>query len=303
VTPLARWLCAALLAGAGPAAPAPAPQDPPAPEGAASEEPPAEKLEAWPELAPKERPRVELEVSKLRKARTPEMAADALAALVGNAGAMPELLAAYAAEKDEDARARLEEAMRGATDARHTRALGREFGHRHAAVRAWCLRRAAAFPDPGLRTAAEQALAGVRGAGDKGDAEELYAASLCAASSGSLAGLFVLLERAKTDWPERGAELRTALGALRGPEASAALLPGLDGDRTAVIAALRLLSAAGDETSIDPVARKLDSDDNQVRVAAINALRGIVDRQGPLEDLSVFGAIELANTWKARVWR
>jgi hypothetical protein len=40
-----------------------------------------------------------------------------------------------------------------------------------------------------------------------------------------------------------------------------------------------------------------------VRVAAINALRGIVDGQEPLEELSVFGAIELAKTWKVRVGR
>jgi hypothetical protein len=286
------------LFGAGLALAAPAPQDPPTPG-----EPPAEALEAWPELAPKERPKVELEVSKLRKARTPEMAAGALSALSGNAGAMPLLLAAYAAEEDEAARARLEEAMRGATDARHVRALAGEFRHEHAAVRTWCLRRAAAFPDPALRTASEQALTAVREAGKQGDAEELYAASLCAAASGSLAGLHVLVERAKTDWTERGAELRTALAAVRGPQASAQLMAGLDGDQPAVVAALRLLSAAGDETSVDAVAKKLDSDDNQVRVAAINALRGIVDRQGPLENLSVFGAIELANTWKARVWR
>ena len=57
------------------------------------------------------------------------------------------------------------------------------------------------------------------------------------------------------------------------------------------------------EKTAPVVGLHLDSDDNQVRVAAINALRGIVDGQGPLEELSVFGAIELAKTWRARVGR
>jgi hypothetical protein len=270
-------------------------------QDAPPEDPP--KLEAWPELSAPEKKAVEVEIQKLTKARTPEMAASAEAALAGAAGAMPLLLAAYGKEKDEEVRARLSQAMVGATDARHTILLAREFTHKSPLVRAWCLRRAATFPDPGLRAAAEQAVQAVARAGDQADPEERYAASLCSVASGSLEGLDVLRERAAADWPTLGAELRTALAAVRGPEASARLAAGLGGDRLEVVAALRLLSAAGDATVVEAVARHLDSDDNQVRVAAINALRGIVDHQEPLEELSVFGAIELAKTWKARVGR
>jgi hypothetical protein len=46
----------------------------------------------------------------------------------------------------------------------------------------------------------------------------------------------------------------------------------------------------------------LDDDDNQVRVAAINACRGIVDGAPPEEQLPVFEAIESAKKWKERVW-
>jgi hypothetical protein len=292
-------LAAALLFTLLTAQDAPPPAPPPNPPG----DPAPEKLEAWPELSHPERKAVEVEIQKLTKARTPEMAASAEAALVGAAGAMPLLLAAYAKEKDEEVSARLSQAMLGATDARHTRLLAHEFTHKSAAVRAWCLRRAAAFPDAGVRAAAEQAVLAVARAGAKADPEERYAASLCSAAAGSLVGLDVLREWAAEDWAERGAELRTALASVRGTEASSLLAPGLGGERLEVVAALRLLSAAGDQSVVPAVARHLDSDDNQVRVAAINALRGIVDRQEPLEELSVFGAIELAKTWKARVGR
>jgi hypothetical protein len=294
-----KLLLAALLASALAVQDAP-PQDPPKDPQA---DPQAEKLAAWPELSAPEKKQVETEIQKLVKARTPEMAASAEAALAGSAGAMPLLLAAYGKEKDDETRARLAQAMLGATDARHTRALAGEFTGKNALVRAWCLRRAAAFPDPGVRAAAEQAVLAVERARDKADPEERYAASLCSVAAGSLVGLDVLREWAGTAWAERRGELRTAVASVRGVEASALLAPGLGGERPEVVAALRLLSAAGDETVIPAVARHLDSDDNQVRVAAINALRGIVDGQEPLEELSVFGAIELAKTWKVRVGR
>jgi TPP-dependent pyruvate/acetoin dehydrogenase alpha subunit len=49
------------------------------------------------------------------------------------------------------------------------------------------------------------------------------------------------------------------------------------------------------------VAPYLDSEDNSIRVAAIDALRGIVDGDGPMEQQSVFRAIEMAKLWKLRL--
>jgi hypothetical protein len=45
----------------------------------------------------------------------------------------------------------------------------------------------------------------------------------------------------------------------------------------------------------------LDTNDNTLRIAAINALRGIVDGEPPIERLAVFDAIEMAKTWKERL--
>jgi hypothetical protein len=267
-------------------------------------DPPLERIEAWPELEGQERTQVQFEIDRLRKARTEEMAADSEAELIaGPVGAMPLLLAAHAKERDGGARARLELVMERMTDARHTRALALDFDHKDPGVRTWCLRRAAAFPDAGLREPAAAALAAVVGAGERADPEERYAAALCSVSSGSPEGLAVLRGWAESDWPERGAEMLTALKAVRGPAASAQLVADLAGERKQVVAGLHLLSAAGDESAVGAVAPYLDSDDNQLRVAAINALRGIVDGEGPMENLSVFHAIELAKTWKQRVGR
>ena len=265
---------------------------------------PEEKLEAWPELERDERKAVELEISKLRKGRTEEMIADAEAFLAGaSAGAVPLLLGAFAKEKDEAATARLLTAMERLIDARHTRLLGAEFGHRDARARTFCMRRSAAFPDPGLSGPAAEALERVLARGDEADSEERYAAALASAASGGVAGLALLLEPAARDWRALGAELRVAASGARGPRATEVLAASLAGERSRAVGALRLLGSAGDESAVEAVAPFLDEDDNQLRVAAINALRGIVDGEGPIENLSVFRAIEVAKEWKARIGR
>jgi len=64
---------------------------------------------------------------------------------------------------------------------------------------------------------------------------------------------------------------------------------------------LRMLAGCGDASALPPIRKYLDDDDNQIRVAAINACRGIVDGDPPLEQLPVFEAIETAKKWKDRL--
>ena len=45
----------------------------------------------------------------------------------------------------------------------------------------------------------------------------------------------------------------------------------------------------------------LDETDNSIRIEAINALRGIVDGDQPIDKLSAFQAIEVANEWKGKL--
>jgi hypothetical protein len=65
--------------------------------------------------------------------------------------------------------------------------------------------------------------------------------------------------------------------------------------------ALRLMRTVGDATTAALVAPYLDAELHTVKKEAINTLRVIVDGDPPLEDLSVFQAIEMANAWKKRL--
>lgn len=260
------------------------------------------RLEAWPDLG-KAKSQAKTDIQRLRKARTPEMAEEAEVGLVqAGAGIVPLLLPALGKEREPEALERMEAVLTRVTGAEHTRLLAEFFDDGAGGVRTFALRRVASFPDAGVRAGAEKAFARVAKLGEKAEREELYAASLCAASSGSLESFDTLASWSPKRWATRGAEMRAAVGALRGEAATAKALEHLKStDRERTVVALHLLSACGDASSTEHVKPFLDSDDNSIRVAAINALRGIVDGEPPLERLPVFDAIELAKKWKTRV--
>lgn len=279
-------------------------------EGAPPAEEPVEevvRLASWPELEDAATARVDLD--RVVKARTPEMAEGGREGLVNaGAGAVPMLLNALGHESERKTVARLEDVLDALTGPAHTRLLAKEFGDRSEAVRVWCLRRVARFPDPGVRADAEAALERAKKRAkkekDPSAAElELYAAGLCLASTGSLAGLEQVATEVTSDWGRVGGEVRAALAAVRGPEATRAVAPMLEeGSRERKVAGLNLLACCGDRETAPPlVAHFLDTDDNSLRVAAINALRGIVDGAPPIEHLAVFDAIEEAKRWKDRL--
>lgn len=262
------------------------------------------RLEEWPE--PRDDRQLKIDVARLRKANTEEMGTQAHHALVAEgAAAAPALLKALGKEKGEDARERILDVLDEITGAPHTRLLAKEFDDKSDVVRVWCLTRVAAFPDAGVREAAVAALGRAENAAEKGKSSEaeLYAAALCATSAGDLAGLQRLAKRAEEDWKDSGAAIRVALESVRGKEATAAYRDLLASDkRQVIVAGLRLLAGCGDRESAVPlVAPFLDNTDNTLRVAAINALRGIVDGEPPLDKLPVFEAIELAGEWKKRI--
>ena len=263
-----------------------------------------ERLEAWPEVPKELRSQVKTDIQRLRKAHTEgmgEQARDALLA-VGTPAAEG-LIAALGKEKDEEAIARIVFVLDRITDARCTRLIAESFDARSQHLRTWALFRVAAFPDAGTLAAAEKALKRAEKVKDPGkdDRVERLGAALCVTAAGSPAALEVLIERAPKDWGEFGARFRVALEAVRGPEATEIVAKGLEGDRVAKIAALNLLSGCGDLAAAGRVKPLLDDTDNSIRVAAINALRGIVDGDPPLDKLPVFEAIEVANKWKSRV--
>jgi len=267
-----------------------------------------ERLESWPEISTKERREIELNVQRLRKARSEDMEEEAVDLLeAAGAACAPELLDALGAEKKQPVRAKIERLLTAMTGPEHTRLLARELDDSSADVRIFCLRRAARFPDETLRELAiehlESTLANLEKKRRGSRPEEGYAAALFAASTGATQGLAPLFAHARDDWKARAEELRAALIATRGPEASTIVI-GLASadDPRSIEAALRMLWDCGDpDKGAKYAAEQLYHDNPVVRMAAVNALRCIVDGDPVLEDISVFDGIQLADAWKRRM--
>jgi hypothetical protein len=297
---LAMTLVAAPIAGAALLA---------AQDGAGKETPvkgpdkPVERLTAWPKPADAEQ--VKTDIERVVRASAPGMAEGGHDGLVAaGASGVPLVLERYGRERDEDAKKRLFDILVETTGAEHTRLLAKEFGSKLVPVRTFALWRAARFPDVEIKKDADAAWLRVSKMGDKADAEERYAAALCAASVGSIVGLPALWDATTTpkEWDKKKGELRAALEGARGKEATTWVLAKLDdkADRKVKVAVLRMLAGCGDKDSAGRVKPFLSDEDNSIRVAAINALRGIVDGDPPIENLSAFEAIEQANKWKGR---
>lgn len=280
-------------------------EDPPKkPEPAKTAPKAVERLTAWPKPADKDQ--VLTDIERVCKAHIPEMAEEGKNGLVAaGASAVPFVLERYGREREEDAKKRLFEILVATTGAEHTRLLAKEFGNKDLPARTFALWRAAQFPDAEIRKEADAAWTRVQKQGAKADVDERYAAGLCCASTGSIVGLEGLWEATLTpkEWDKKKKELRAALAGARGKEATAFVLAKLDdkADRKVKVAVLRMLAGCGDKESAARVRPFLDDEDNQIRVAAINALRGIVDGADPIENLSAFEAIEMAKEWKTKL--
>ncbi|MBI1381557.1 MAG: hypothetical protein GC161_10785 [Planctomycetaceae bacterium] len=276
-----------------------------------------ERLAAWPALDAAGRRLVGDAVERLTAARTEAMAESGRVDLVAlGEGAAPKLLEALGKARDEATRARIGAVLDELTAPRHTALLAAEFDHTKHAVRHYCLWRVGVLGDARLASAAEAALgraaariakaeaAGTRGEADLLDAKaERLAAALACAGTGSVAGFDVLLEHAAAHWSDFADDARRALRGVKGPAATAILVPKARGGAgKARIAALWLLAAAGEgPAAVDAAGALLDEDDTSTRIAAINVLRALVDGEAPIDNLSVFEGIELAKRWKERL--
>jgi len=297
------WLgtiCVTAIAGVTALAGAARAEDPPAPAPEAAK-PAEEKLTAWPKPADKDVLLTDIE--RVIKAHVAEMAAQGHAGLVGaGAAAVPFVLERYGKERNEEAQDRLHAVLMEITAANQTRLLAKEFESKLAPVRVFTLHRAAAFPDPGIVAAAEKAWARLAKAGDKADPDERYSAALCAASAGSVVGIEALFDACQGKrWDREKRQIRAALEGARGKAATDFLVAKLENaDRKTKVAVLRMLAGCGEKAQAARLRPFLDEEDNTIRVTTINALRGMVDGEPPIEDLAAFEAIELAKTWKGK---
>jgi hypothetical protein len=266
-----------------------------------------ERVSEWPKVEGDALKSVNLDIERLRKCNTPEMGEQAAAGLVtAGPGVVPALVPVLSKERDAEARKRIENVLDKVAGPEHTRLLAPYFTDKSRDVRTWALRRCGLFPDAEIKASAEAAWTAVQAAKQKdpkaeGIDNEYYGAALCATSTGSPAALDTIAKYALDQWGKRGAELRAALEGCRGEEASAfASKWAGDADRAKKVAGLNMLAGCGTKSAIGVVRPLLDSTDGSIRIGAINAMRGIVDGDKPIDKLPVFEAIELAKKWKER---
>ncbi len=272
-----------------------------------------EKATAWPE--PRDAAALSKSVAKVRAARSEDMEAAGRSEIqLEGAAAAPFLLKAIAKERKDDARTRLCEALNLVTKQEHTRLLAEFLDHKSPDMRVYIMRRLAVLGDPGLRERTEALLVEIEEkAADPRKAKKLHEdeadrAAILAISTGSPTGLdrCVAIAGSKT-WPAWRDPMRAAAA-----QAKAAGTEVADGLRTVLApsskptladraAALRLIAYAGHEEHARCVLPSLDDTANHVIIAAINALRMMVDGDPPIDKLSSFDAIGRAKKWKGRL--
>ena len=264
------------------------------------------RLAEWPKLTVSG-DTLKLEIERLRKSGTPQMGEEADLALTNmGAAVVPQLLPVLGKERNLEARLRVETVLEKITTAEHTRLLAPFFADKSREVRVWALMRCAQFGDLGIAKEADAALAKAKTLREKdpkaeGADHEVYAAALCTASAGSVVGLDVLATYATDQWGKKGVEMRVALEGVRNEDATAFASKLIaEGDRKKKVGGLNMLAGCGTKSALGVVKTCLDDTDNSIRVAAINAMRGIIDGDLPIANLPVFEAIELAKKWKQR---
>ncbi len=166
---------------------------------------------------------------------------------------------------------------------------------RHPEVRRWSIGWLARHPAEAQRDALEHATE---------DKDEIVAfrASAGLVALGSIDDLQRVFETCKEDWPTHAEFVAAVLPAARGTAAADWVLARMPADDVrARITGLRLLRNLAPKEYAGKIVPYLDAEQHAVKKEAVNALRGIVDGDAPLEDLSVFQVIDLAKKWKARV--
>jgi len=317
---LAARLAALALACATAAPVAAAAATPPQDADRSAPDDDVERATEWPK--PESKDALADALIDLRRSESEDEVERSTEALAGHgAAAAPRLLRALGRAKSDEEAARFVRVLEMITAPEHTRLLAESFDDRADAVRLFALRRVAELGDPGLRERAEAIHAKAAAAAAKAEEErkrrkqkevdpavtlEHRRAAILALSTGSAAPVDDAVAVAgSTAWSEwrPALEAATRLGAAANDglaDAFAALLEP-SADARVRVGAVRLLTHAGTRDHAPRVAALLDARENHVKVAAINALRVLVDGDEPLETISTFDAIEMAQKWKQRI--
>lgn len=285
IRPIALAAFAAFLATAGTAL---AQQKPAAPAPAANG-----KLAEWPELKDADKAKARALIDQFRKPdeKLHEPAHKALVAL--GAGAAP-IVMAQIVDRTDGVNARLFAVLDATLGKEHTALMARESKKPRVELRRHLARRLCGMGDkdlvPFFETMAKDA-----------DPETAFYAQLGAFAQGKTAQLPGVLEHCKTNWPTAGPVVAEALAPARSLELAAPVFEAI-ASKGAVeqMTGLRLLRYLMVKEQGVLLHRYLDDGQHTVKREAVNTARCLFG-EAPIENLSVFQAIEQAKQWRAKV--
>jgi HEAT repeat protein len=249
---------------------------------------------AWPRLGAGDEDRVKGLIARLGH-KEPEEAARAEAALVETGTAAAPAMITRLSDGEENHNEVLERILDQVVHKEHVLLLVPYLADRRLSVRRFAAMRIAFYGNADMKPV----FLGMR---KDQEPEIAFMAELALARIGDQTSLPALLSAARESWSEKGAEIRFAARGLKGSKATTFLMEKLDSrDIRTELSALRLLSVVGTKECVARIGLLLESTSHLHKKEAINALRGILDGEEPLDDLSVFQAIDMAKEWKERL--
>jgi hypothetical protein len=282
MTARALLLCCLLCAASSAAAQEPPPPAPP-------------PKPAWPEL-----PAAEAETAKLRLRRLDaaeaEVAAAAEAELVAMGAGVAPLLLSQLGNRRPTAPEALRRILHRVVEPVHAPLVAERADSKAPLLREWSVEFLALQHDGRWREVLARAF-------EAEDRELRFRAALGLAALGDQDALATVFAQCQEqEWRDHAELVQRALAPARSSEMAEWLVRHMPrDDERARITGLRLMRALAPKEYAGVVATYLDAEQHAVKKEAINTLRAVVDGAAPLENLSVFQAIDQAKKWKERI--
>jgi hypothetical protein len=260
------------------------------------EAPPAKdppKLSEWPELKETDKDRVMSLIAQFRKddEQLRESASSQLKAL--GVGAIP-LMFIQVSDRPGNVNGYLFALFDSMLDREHAALMARESKKPKVELRRYLMRRLCAFNDPEM-------LPVLKAATKDSDARTAFYAQIGELGLGDRTHLAAVLDYSKLNWKDEGALVAVVLPAARSHEAGDAVFEAIAKAPAAdQMAGLRLVRYLATKEQSMLLKRYLGSPDHTVKKEAINAAR-VLHGEEPIEDLTVFQAIELSKQWLTKL--
>lgn len=248
----------------------------------------------WPKVSAEDAQRIQ-GLLRLLTNDKPEAREEAQAALAEIGAAAAPALMRRISDHDPDGNVPVVAMLDRITTPEHAPLLAKEATSRKKALRTWVLRRLTGFRLPAMKPVFEAAL-------HDHDPDIALQAQLGLLSAGEMSSFDAVFDHCTKSWSELGDRVTAALPGIKGKDATTRILKRMsNGDEQVVVTGLRFLRLVGDRDVATAIAPRLDDESSLVKKETINTLRVLVDGAPPLDELSVFEAVERVKKWKERL--